>query len=85
MSKLTPEETEIRMHAFLTSLFVELETTIRQAVNAPNHIALWLRRYMTDQQTFSSPNPKRNKFYENVVQRAVVRPLGFYLQNYCSW
>jgi hypothetical protein len=84
MTKLTPEETEIRMHAFLTSLFVELEMTIKEMADTPDDIAHRLRQYMTDKQTFSSPNPQWNKFYETVVQRAMVRPLVFYLQNDCS-
>ena len=66
------------MQAFLTSLFLELEWVIRdEGADISNGLAPWLRRSMTDEQTFSSQNKWRQGFYERVVQGANVSALVF--------
>ena len=82
MNKLKPEEIALSMQAFLTSLFLELEWVIRaEGVDIPNGLALWLRRSMTDKQTFFSQNKWRQEFYEKVVRRANVSILVPYPPN----
>jgi hypothetical protein len=82
MSKLRPEEIALSMQAFLTSLFLELEWVIREAgVDISSGLAPWLRRSMTDKQSFFSQNKWRREFYEKVVRGANVSALLFYLPN----
>ena len=70
------------MQAFLTSLFLELEWVIREeGVDISNGLALWLRRSMTDKQTFFAQNKWRQEFYEKVVRGANVSALVSYLPN----
>lgn len=77
-TNLKPEETALSMQAFLTSLFLELESVIRrEGLDVSTGLAPWLRHSMTDNQTFSQ-NKWRQAFYETVVRKAAVSALVFY-------
>ena len=73
MHTASQDEAFLRAHAFVTSIFIETATMVRQlVVDGTDHKDLpgAFRHFMTDGQKMRVHSKNRQRFYTNVVERA---------------